>query len=131
MKNVFHQKNLEDLRELAGKIADGHAEGQDSEVLANELLDFLNSKNKSVDTRLVDKSLQRSRSRLARVNMVNGSIEISVQGYGDKTSTDGHGIPILIEQWKGELRAVLWTDINVEDPEILCLEGARESRRNE
>lgn len=57
-------------------------------------------------------------------------ILIQVKGYGDGCSKDGEGIPILIERNGGELRAVCWTDINEQDPQIVSLEGAKEDKRN-
>jgi hypothetical protein len=57
-------------------------------------------------------------------------ISIRVEGYSDACSLDGCGTPILIERWEGELRVVIWGDINQEDPtHIISLEGARESKR--
>jgi hypothetical protein len=63
---------------------------------------------------------------------INGSIYISPEGYGDACSADGCGIPALIEVYEGELRIIIWGDINQEDPtHIISLEGARESARKE
>ena len=68
------------------------------------------------------------------VNITNGpnGILVAVQGYGDMPSPDGQGQPILIEKYNGELRVVIWSDINQEDPtHIISLEGAREDKRLE
>jgi hypothetical protein len=58
-------------------------------------------------------------------------IEISALGYGDKMTSTGHGVPIILEVHEGELRVVIWSDINKEDPtHIISLANARESNRN-
>ncbi len=50
--------------------------------------------------------------------------------YGDRTSVAGHGTPVFIELYKGELRVIVWADINREDPtHIVSLAGAREDQR--
>lgn len=56
-------------------------------------------------------------------------ISINPNGYGDCGSANGHGSPIHIERYEGELRLLYWPDINQEDPVIVSLEGAREDRR--
>ena len=66
------------------------------------------------------------------VENLNGSIYISPKGYGDACSADGCGIPALIEVYEGELRIIIWGDINKEDPtHTISLEGARESNRSD
>ncbi|MAG25945.1 hypothetical protein CMI47_10240 [Candidatus Pacearchaeota archaeon] len=53
-------------------------------------------------------------------------------GYGDFSSADGEGEPILLEICEGKLRLVIWGDINKEDPtHIIDLEGAREDKRKD
>lgn len=55
---------------------------------------------------------------------------IGAEGYGEKTAFDGGGHPVVIEFYKGELRLLVWGDINSEDPtHTISLEGARESAR--
>ena len=55
---------------------------------------------------------------------------IRVEGYGDSLSPDDCGTPILTEKYDGELRVVIWGDINQEDPtHIISLEGARVDKR--
>ena len=57
---------------------------------------------------------------------------LAVHGYGEKTSSDGNGEPILLENVDGKLRLVVWSDINKEDPtHIVDMEGALESARQE
>lgn len=52
------------------------------------------------------------------------------EGYGDHNSPDGQGIPVLFEVYEGELRLLVWADINREDPtHIISLDGARERDR--
>lgn len=66
-----------------------------------------------------------------------GQIEISVAGYGDCTSEDGYGSPILIElapnlrNDKHPLTVRLWSDINKEDPtHIIDMSEALEENRS-
>ena len=55
---------------------------------------------------------------------------VKIDGYGDKCSKDGQGAPILIELVDGQLRLIVWADINKEDPtHIISLEGARDGAR--
>lgn len=60
----------------------------------------------------------------------NGMMSIAIEGYGDKTSADGNGSPILIENYGGRVRVIIWGDINQEDPtHVIELDGALESKR--
>ena len=60
-----------------------------------------------------------------------GFVEIAVQGYGERAAEDGNGSPVLLEFHEGRLRLVIFDDINGEDPLIINLEGARESKRKQ
>ena len=66
-----------------------------------------------------------------KVTIEKGNIGllIKVRGYGDHDSQDGHGCPIILERLNGRLRLVVYNDINDEEPQIIDLEGARESER--
>jgi hypothetical protein len=59
----------------------------------------------------------------------SGKLWVQPLGYGDKTSTDGHGWPISLEIWDGRLRLIIFGNINVEEPQIIDLEKARETVR--
>ena len=59
----------------------------------------------------------------------SGKLWIGPAGYGDKTSIDGYGWPIGLEIWEGRLRLIVFGNINVEDPQIIDLENARETAR--
>lgn len=55
---------------------------------------------------------------------------IGAKGYGEMTAMDGGGYPILLEYHEGELRLMVWADINQEEPtHVISLEGAREDAR--
>lgn len=59
-------------------------------------------------------------------------INIRPKGYGDFDSHNGFGAPIYLELHQGELRLVVWSDINDQEPtHVISLEGAREDRRIE
>lgn len=59
-------------------------------------------------------------------------LEISFEGYGDFCSQDSLGSPLVIEYYQGEIRIVIWANINQEDPtHVISLEGAREVNRHE
>ena len=57
---------------------------------------------------------------------------LSVKGYGDYTSKDGEGSIAILEIFEGELRLIVWADINQEDPtHIINLEQSKETYRIE
>lgn len=57
---------------------------------------------------------------------------IAAEGYGEKCSDVNYSHPVLIELYEGELRVVIWNDINKEDPtHIISLEGAKDDKRIE
>jgi hypothetical protein len=57
-------------------------------------------------------------------------VSLFAEGYGDKCTMPGYGTPVFVELHKGELRVLVWSDINMEDPtHIIPLGGAREDRR--
>jgi len=64
------------------------------------------------------------------IELKQGCMFLKAKGYGDSLSEDNEGIPLMIEFYKGELRVVIWGDINQEDPSnIISLEGARNNVR--
>jgi transcription elongation factor Elf1 len=49
-------------------------------------------------------------------------------GYGDGASAPGYGAPVIIENYKGTLRIIVWSDINEDDvSDIIDLGSARHS----
>jgi len=63
------------------------------------------------------------------IEFTNGFLCIAPDGYGEYDAADGHGQPILLEVWEGQLRVILFSDINNQDPQIIVMEGAREDKR--
>jgi len=58
-------------------------------------------------------------------------VSLYAEGHGDCGSAEGHGTPVFIELYKGELRVLVWADINREDPtHTISLAGARSDRRH-
>lgn len=64
-----------------------------------------------------------------RIEARDFAISIYPKGHGDFGSNDGHGCPLFIEFYQGKLRVIAFPDINVEDPKIIDLSGAREDTR--
>lgn len=90
--------------------------------------------SKIIEGKLFDVDIYNKESKEipVKVEIENGKIFICPEGYGDYSSQDGHGSPLMIEIWDGELRVVAWADINEEDPTaVIGLEGAREELREE
>lgn len=59
----------------------------------------------------------------------HGDLEISIDGC--ETSTGILDPVIILERWQGELRLLVWNDINREDPLIISLEKAKAKYRQE
>lgn len=60
----------------------------------------------------------------------DNSILIRPEGFGDCSSKNGHGWPIVIEYYEKDVRVLVWGDINQSDPtHIISLAGAKESLR--
>jgi hypothetical protein len=65
-----------------------------------------------------------------RLAVSPNGVSLYADAHGDSGSSEGHGTPVFIELYKGELRVLVWADINKEDPtHIISLAGAREDRR--
>ncbi|MBX7102592.1 MAG: hypothetical protein K1X57_00825 [Gemmataceae bacterium] len=63
-----------------------------------------------------------------RISISPNGVAVFAEGYGDGGSVEGYGTPVFLELYRGELRAIIWADINSEDPtHIIPLNGARES----
>lgn len=72
------------------------------------------------------------RSLPVKVELRPNGIYICPKGYGDAASKAGYGTPVMIEYWNGELRVVLWSDINKEDPtHVISMEYAPRQFRSE
>ena len=84
---------------------------------------------KSLEVRLADADPESLGTVTVRVAASDFTLSICPQGYGDFTSEDGEGCPLMIELYQGHLRVIAFQDINREDAEILDLTGAREDRR--
>jgi hypothetical protein len=66
------------------------------------------------------------------VSFSRGQIWVQVAGYGDSTSKDGAGFPIGIAYYEESVWVTVWGNINQDQPtERLCLDGARESNRDD
>lgn len=66
------------------------------------------------------------------VRFANNQIDFRFDGYGDCGTMPGYGSPLLIEIANDELRVVIFSDINQEDPtHIISMEGAKESCRKD
>jgi hypothetical protein len=65
-----------------------------------------------------------------RLAISPNGVSLYAEGYGDRTSSEGFGSPLFVELHKGELRVLVWADINREDPtHISSLGGDREGCR--
>lgn len=75
---------------------------------------------------LRDGAEHRTGAIAVRVDCRTSGINICPTGYGDFTSEPGLGAPIFLELYQGELRLLVWSDIQSEEPtHIITLEGAR------
>ena len=81
---------------------------------------------RKIKTTLRDQHAERKTKIPATISLNNGSIYIKPEGYEDKHG----GQPIMIECYDGDLRVLVWSDINAEDPtHIISLSEAREEKR--
>ena len=71
-------------------------------------------------------------SQVLRIECEAGGLAILPEGYGENGTQAGFGAPVYLELYEGELRLVVWADINQPDPtHIICLDGAKESNRGQ
>jgi NifB/MoaA-like Fe-S oxidoreductase len=81
-----------------------------------------------MDFTLTDQSEEDHPPCKVTVEEKNGVLFIRPEGYGDFCSPEGEGIPVILERYEGQLRLVVWSDINEEDStHIIELEDAKES----
>jgi len=87
--------------------------------------------SKETFTTVLEEQRADAQPKSIKVNILSeaGKLWIQPQGYGDKTSANGHGYLVSMEICQGRLRLIAFNDINTEDPQIIDLENARESGR--
>lgn len=89
------------------------------------------SQKTTLEVKLADADSESLGTLPIRIEASDFAISIYPQGHGDFGSADGHGCPLFIEFYQGRLRVIAFPDINVEDPKIIDLSGAREDRRRD
>lgn len=63
-------------------------------------------------------------------NSLSLGVALNFSGYSDHCSNDDNGTPIYIQKYDGKLQAIIYADINQEDPtHVISLEGAKNSKR--
>jgi hypothetical protein len=64
----------------------------------------------------------------ATIEIGDNAIMLGFDGYGDFSSSEGSGRPILVENYQGEIRLIVFADINNQEPtNVVELRGALES----
>tara|TARA_Y100000310_G_scaffold111606_1_gene109989 strand:- start:4191 stop:4475 length:285 start_codon:yes stop_codon:yes gene_type:complete len=82
-----------------------------------------------LNTKLVDSQSDDNASLDVAIIAGPDGICLNVKGYGEQSSELDTARPIIIEFYEGKLQILAWTDINEGDPQIIDMEGARESKR--
>lgn len=82
----------------------------------------------TMTTTLLDANPDHADKLVIRLNASPHGISLFAEGYGDRTSEDGHGTPVYLELYEGALRLVVWADINVEEPTHIIGLGAAKER---
>ena len=122
LSQLNHQVNLDEIEELRqAKAAIAHFESKDTPADSQQLELMLKELSPEHSTATIPVYLL----------CEHGKLWMRPSGYGDACSEDGQGFPIALELWQGRLRLVVFTDINNEEPQILDLENARETNRND
>lgn len=63
------------------------------------------------------------------IHIDNNGVYFSFDGYGEANAQPGFGSPVFIEFYGNELRVICWNDINEQEPTIVSMEDAKESKR--
>lgn len=66
-----------------------------------------------------------------RVEVSDGMLMIWPEGHGTCTHIDGEGCPIILTVQDGELKVMLFDDINSEEPKVVDMSGAKECLRDD
>jgi len=75
---------------------------------------------------------ERASHRDVIIEQVSGSIYLGVEGLGEPQAYPGQGRPVMLEVWDGEIRLIVWADINSDDPtHIIPLTKAAETNRQD
>jgi hypothetical protein len=82
----------------------------------------------TMTTTLHDANSDRADKLVIRLVASPHGISLFAEGYGDHPSEEGHGTPVYLELYEGELRLVVWADINVEEPTHIIVLGAAKER---
>ena len=95
-----------------------------SKILANESIS------------LIDQNPEYKTKRKIGITGDSNLVSVEVDGHNNCVTCDnaefgkGHRAIVSFEVWEGELRCLVWADINQEDPtHVISLDGAKVSCR--
>lgn len=78
---------------------------------------------------LTDDSDENSESIDCRLSVESGTLWVGLDGFTDYSCGDDKGLPLCLEQWKGEVNVRIYGDVNSEEPtHSISLEGARNEK---
>jgi hypothetical protein len=113
------------------KSADGFTDEQYGDMLAH-LRRMTNDQTASMTAIITEQNSEADDLEIeVKVACQSGQLYVYPRGYGENGGADGFGSPFFLDIWDGELRAVICTDINSQDPQIISLEGSREDKRDD
>ena len=83
----------------------------------------------TLDVTLADSDHESLGTLPVRIVANDFTISLFPKGYGDFSSVDGSGCPMSLEFYQGHLRLIVFPEINSDDPTIIDLSSALETRR--
>jgi hypothetical protein len=91
-----------------------------------------NNRNQVSYFRLTDCCVKDNHVDMKVEQCPSGCVGIKIDGYGEKTSKDGQGMPILLDLENGDVRISIWDDINNEDiGKTISMKKALETNRKD
>jgi hypothetical protein len=103
------------------------------QAMGNNIDDDDESKNTSITFTLKDEAQDSEHDITGTIDTKESlGVAMTFKGYSDCTSQNDIGTPVYVEKYQGELRVLIYADINRQDAtHTISLSGAKNSKRLE